>query len=282
MKDSRRRFFKKAGSAVVACSMLSTVFANGKSVIPREESGSINDLFNIGIAGYTFVKFNLEQSLEMTERVDVKFLCIKDFHLPLDSIGGQIDAFHDKLKVRNITGYAVGPIYMRSETEVDKAFAYAKRVGVKLIIGVPDHELLPYVDKKVKEYNYKLAIHNHGVDDKRYPSLDSIFEKIKNLDRRIGICHDIGYSAQMGFSPAALTYKYGDRIYDMHIKDITKAAKSGVDCVIGRGVIDFPELIKALRATKYSGKCSIEMASADPLPVIAESVGFLKGVMKNA
>jgi len=136
------------------------------------------------------------------------------------------------------------------------------------------------VDKKVKEYDFHYAIHNHGIEDKRYPSVESIYAKIKDLDSRIGICHDIGYSAEMGFDPASVTLKYGHRIYEMHIKDMTIGSAKGIDCVIGRGIIDFPSLIKALRKTKYNGKCSIEMASADPLPVIAESVGYFKGVMK--
>ncbi|MCW3106691.1 MAG: sugar phosphate isomerase/epimerase [Segetibacter sp.] len=279
MQNSRRRFFKNAGTGVLACSLSSTLLS-GNLLAMNKEIVNREDLFKVGIAGYTFVKFKLEPSLEMTERVGVQYLCIKDFHLPLDSTSEQIRDFQDKLKARNITGYGVGPIYMRSEAEIDKAFDYAKRVGVKLIVGVPEHELLPYVDKKVKEYDFQYAIHNHGVEDKRYPSVESLYMKIKDLDSRIGICHDIGYSAQMGFDPAEVTLKYGHRIYEMHIKDMTKGAVDGSDCVIGRGIVDFPALIKALRKTRYNGKCSIEMASADPLAVIAESVGYFKGVMK--
>ena len=107
--------------------------------------------FKVGMAGYTFVKFDLDKTLEIMQKCDVKYLCIKDFHLPLNSTDEQIVAFHAKLAAKGVTGYAVGPIYMRSEQEIDNAFAYAKRVGVKLIVGVPNYELLPYVDKKVKE-----------------------------------------------------------------------------------------------------------------------------------
>lgn len=281
MKNSRRRFFKNTGKGLLPLCLPSAfssgdLFAMNKQINHKEE-----DLFQVGIAGYTFVKFKLEPSLEMTERVGVNFLSIKDFHLPLDSTSEQIEAFHAKLKAKNITGYAVGPIYMASEKEIDKAFDYAKRVGVKLMVGIPEYDLLPYVEKKVKEYDLKYAIHNHGVEDKRFPTVESIYTRIKDLDTRIGICHDIGYSTQMGIDPATVTLKYGHRIYEMHIKDMTKASPTGSDCVIGRGVVNFPSLIKALRKTKYNGKCSIEMASADPLAVIAESVGYFKGVMKS-
>ena len=281
MENSRRNFFKNAGTGVLTLSLSPAIIPGSLFAMNKEElNDKKEDLFDVGIAGYTFVKFNLDPSLDMTKRVGVKYLCIKDFHLPLDSTTDQIAAFLIKLKAKGITGYGVGPIYMKSEAEIDKAFDYAKRVGVQLIIGIPEHELLPYVEKKVKEYNFRYAIHNHGIEDKRYPSVESLYSRIKDLDSRIGICHDIGYSAQMGFDPVAVTLKYGHRIYEMHIKDMTEASPQGTDCVIGRGIVDFPLLIKALRKTKYAGKCSIEMASADPLPVIAESVGYFKGVMR--
>lgn len=280
MQNSRRRFFKHAGTGAIATSLSATIPFGNLLAMNKKNAQKGEDLFKVGIAGYTFVKFKLEPSLEMTQRVDAKYLCIKDFHLPMDSNAKQIEEFMAKLKAKNITAYGVGPIYMASEKEIDQAFDYAKRVGVKLIVGIPEHNLLPYVDEKVKEYDVQYAIHNHGIKDKRYPSVESIYFKIKNLDTRIGICHDIGYSAEIGLDPADVTLKYGHRIYEMHIKDMTIASPTGIDCVIGRGVVNFPALIKALRKTKYSGKCSIEMASADPLPVIAESLGYFKGVMR--
>jgi inosose dehydratase len=282
MENSRRNFFKNAGAGALAFSLSQALHPDNLFAMNKKERGDKKkDLFDIGLAGYTFLKFKLESSLEMTETVGVRYLSIKDFHLPFDSTPEQIAAFHEKLKLRGITGYAVGPIYMTSEAAVDKAFDYTRRVGVNLIVGVPEHELIPYVNKKVKEYNFRYAIHNHGVKDKRYPSVESIYEKIKDLDPRIGICHDIGYSTEMGFDPAAVTLKYGHRIYEIHIKDMTEDSPNGKDCVIGRGVVDFASFIKALRKTKYSGKCSIEMESDNPLPVIAESVGYFKGVMKT-
>ncbi|KAF0233952.1 MAG: hypothetical protein FD181_3753, partial [Prolixibacteraceae bacterium] len=111
---------------------------------PPPETG---EKFKVGMAGYTFVKFDLSKTLETLKKADVNYLCIKDFHLPLASTDEEISAFHAKLKASNVTGYAVGPIYMKTQEEVDRAFAYAKRVGVKLVVGVPNYELLPYVDK---------------------------------------------------------------------------------------------------------------------------------------
>jgi inosose dehydratase len=280
MKNSRRQFFRKAGTGLLALGVFPSL--QGEELFNSETVSAADkgDLFKFGIAGWTFNKFKLEPSLDMMERVNMHYLCIKSFHLPIDSNEEQIAAFHKTLKAKGVTGYAVGPISMKTEAEADQAFEYCKRVGVTLVVGVPEHALLPYIDKKVKEYGFHYAIHNHGYDDKLYPTLESIHLKVKDLDPRIGMCHDIGYSMLMGIDPAAVTVKYGDRIFDIHVKDVTGATAEGKDCELGRGIIDFPAFIKALRTIKYKGMCSLEFEKddTDPLPGIAESVGYFKGV----
>ncbi|MBK5719902.1 sugar phosphate isomerase/epimerase [Dysgonomonas sp. Marseille-P4677] len=248
---------------------------------PDKIGGDDGELFKVAIAGYTFVNFNLDETLKMMQEVDVHYLCIKDFHLPLNSTDEQIAAFHAKLKAHNVTGYAVGPIYMKTNEEVDRAFEYAKRVGVKLIVGVPNHEVLPYVDQKVKEYDFKYAIHLHGPDIKLYPNATDIYENVKNLDPRIGMCLDIGHDARDGQDPIADLKKYKDRVFDIHMKNTTAATKEGKTGEIGRGIIDIPAFVKMLRKVKYSGACSLEYERnmKAPLAGIAESIGYFRGVI---
>ena len=283
MKKSRRQFIESAGAGFLAIGVSSSLPAV-KLFETKSESQSVkDDLFKFAVAGWTFNKYKLEPSLDMMARVDMHYLCIKDFHLPLDSTPEQISAFHEKLKTKGVTGYAVGPISMKSEAEADQAFEYCKRVGVKMVVGVPEHILLPYINKKVKEYGFNFAIHNHGYGDKLFPTVESVYLKVKDLDPRIGMCHDIGYSMLMGIDPVAVTIKYASRIFDIHVKDVTSASAEGKDCELGRGVIDFPSFIKALRQIKYKGMCSLEFEkdNTDPLPGIAESVGYFKGVWKS-
>lgn len=239
--------------------------------------------FDVGMAGYTFAKFDLDKTLETLEKCDVHYLCIKDFHLPLNSTDEQIASFHEKLKSKGVTGYAVGPIYMRSEKDIDNAFEYAKRVGVKLIVGVPNYELLPYVDKKVKEYDMNYAIHLHGPDMPLYPDADDVWKNVKNLDPRIGMCLDIGHDTRNGKNPIADLKKYHTRIFDIHIKDVTGATKEGYSVEIGRGIIDFPAFVKMLRKVGYTGKCSLEHERnmTDPFIGIAESIGYFRGVIST-
>lgn len=247
---------------------------------PAPETG---EKFKLGMAGYTFLKFDLEKTLETLKKTDVHYLCIKDFHLPMNSTDEQIAAFHAKLKEANVTGYAVGPIYMKSEADIDRAFDYAKRVGVKLIIGVPNYELLPYVDKKVKEYGFNYAIHLHGPDIATYPDAEDVWNHVKDLDPRIGMCLDIGHDTRNGKDPVADLKKYHTRVFDMHIKDVTGATKLGYTVEIGRGIIDIPAVVKMLRKVGYTGVCSLEYEKdmTDPFMGIAESIGYFRGVVET-
>ena len=152
-----RRDFLKTGVAGAALLAIPEMALGKMAEAAPSESGMKKertnvDKFHLGMAGYTFVNFDIDTTLRIMQRLDVHWLCIKDFHLPLDSTEDQISSFHAKLAEKGVAGYAVGPIYMKSEAEVDRAFDYARRVGVKLIVSVPNYELLPYVEKKVKEY----------------------------------------------------------------------------------------------------------------------------------
>jgi sugar phosphate isomerase/epimerase len=149
-----------------------------------------------------------------------------------------------------------------------------------MIVGAPNYELLSYTEKKVKEYDIKLAIHNHGPDNPLYPNATDIWNHIKAMDPRMGICIDIGHTTRDGQDPCVDIERYNKRIFDMHIKDETKAAKEGQTVEMGRGVIDIPKFVATLRKIKYSGMCSLEFEKdmKDPLAGIAESIGYFKGV----
>jgi sugar phosphate isomerase/epimerase len=214
-------------------------------------------------------------------KMDMHYLCIKDFHLPLNSTKEQIADFHAKLAAKGVIGYAVGPIYMRNEKEVDNAFAYAKRVGVKLVVGVPNVELLPYVEKKVKEYGFNFAIHLHGPDIAIYQDADDVWNCTKDLDPRIGMCLDIGHDFRNGKDPVADLKKYHSRVYDVHLKDVTDNTKAGFSVEVGRGLIDIPAFISALREVGYAGVVSLEHERnmKDPFTGIGESIGYFRALL---
>ncbi len=238
----------------------------------------------VGIAGYTFLHFDVEKSIDMMKRLDVHYLSLKDFHLPIDSDDAKIKSVMRQFESANIKVYALGVIYMKTKQAVDDAFDYAKKTGVDMMVGVPTYDLLDYTEEKVKSSNIKIAIHNHGPEDALYPAPENVYEHIKNRDSRMGLCLDIGHATRAGSDLEKVISNYEARLFDMHIKDVTGAYKDGKAIETGRGIIDFKALIKTLNKIDYKGVCSIEYEKdmTDPLPGIAESIGFFKGVIQGA
>ncbi|HEX7492911.1 MAG TPA: sugar phosphate isomerase/epimerase [Bacteroidales bacterium] len=275
--NSRRQFLKLAGTGILAARSSSLFACSDMSVMSEKTV----DTFSIGMAGYTFKEFSVEKTIEMMKRLGVTNLSLKDFHMPMNSTQEQINVVLEKFKSSGINVYTVGVVYMKTQESVDQAFEYAKMAGVRMIVGAPDYELLPYVEKKLKTYNYKMAIHNHGPDNPLYPNAGDIWNHVKDLDSRMGICIDIGHTTRDGQDPAVDILKYKSRIYDIHIKDVDKASKEGKTVEMGRGIINIPKVVATLRKIRYSGFCSLEYEKdmKDPLPGIAESIGYFKGVL---
>jgi inosose dehydratase len=277
--SSRRNFLKTTALGISAAGVLPAF--GGVAGLPV--AGPQPELLHVGVAGYTFHNQSVDQTIAILKQVDVKALSIKDFHLPLDSSPEKIAEVLGKFHQAGIEVYAAGVIYMKSEAEVDRAFDYAKRIGVNMIIGVPNYELLGYTEQKVKSTNIRIAIHNHGPEDKLYPGPKDVYDRIKGMDNRIGLCFDIGHGARAGADPAKSVIEFAPRIFDLHIKDVTENGTGERAIEMGRGIINFPALVTALKKIKFTGSCSIEfeMNVQDPLPGLAESVGFFRGVMKT-
>lgn len=279
--NSRRKFLRSSAvlAAVALMDSRTAIPAPGNRITSDATSAGSNTL-KLGIAGYSFLNFNLEKSLAMMRRMDVHYLCIKDFHLPLDSTDAQIASFQRTLAASNVTGTAVGPIYMKNKEEIDRAFDYAKRVGVDMIIGIPEPGDLSYVEQKCRQYDVRFGIHNHGPQDKLYPNATVVFNYVKRLDPRVGLCLDMGHDTRDGQDATSDLLKYKDRVFDLHFKDVTQADAKGTTCELGRGVISIPGFMKALDQIKYKGVCHLEFEKDmnDPLAGIAESVGYFRGV----
>jgi len=249
-KEQNRRQFLQIAGIGAAASLAGTSSSLGQ-VRGSAARRAGKQRFKLGLASYTLRKFNLDDTLAMTKRVGLKYICFKSFHLALDSTPAQIRAVVAKVKEAGLILYGGGVISMRNEDQVNNAFDYAKAAGMKVIIGVPAPKMLPLVNKKVKQYDIKVAIHNHGPGDKIYPTPASAYERIKDLDKRIGLCNDIGHTLRIG------------------------------SVEVGRGVIDIPKFLKMLVKIKYSGIVSFEYEkdADDPLAGLAESVGYVRGVL---
>lgn len=264
-------------SLILGLAILSAVPVDAQTI--GEDRGS-ND-FKIGVAGFSYRKFTLDQTLQYLQSMGVKYFSVKDWWLPLDSTKEQMDAFKAKCAEYGIEGYILGPIYMRSEADVDKTFAYAQRYGADMFIGVPNYELLDYVIAKVKETGIKVAIHTHGPDGAAFPDIRTVVELVKDPSLGVGCCMDLGHTFRSGYDVAKDIKKYGKWIYDIHIKDETAASKAGQTWEMGRGIMDFTPIVKSLRKIGYKGVVSLEFEKNgdNPHPGVAESIGYLRGVL---
>ena len=187
MKTSRRIFIKTAGMGI-AFSSYSGVFGspgNQKQMTEKKE----NERIKLGLASYTFKDFSLDDTISMTKRLGLKYIALKSFHLSLESTKDEIIAASAKVRAGGLDLYGCSVVVLKNENEVNQVFEYAKNAGMRMIIAQPEPEMLELINKKVQEYNIKLAIHNHGPEDHNFPSPLDTLVKIKKLDSRIGIVY---------------------------------------------------------------------------------------------
>jgi inosose dehydratase len=279
-EHNRRRFLQMTGIGTIASL---TGRSTSKAKEPESSGSSVVSIpkFELALASYTLRKFKLEDTLAMTRRLGLKYIAFKDYHLSLNSTPEQISEVVEKVNAAGLELYGGGVIYMKNQDQVNNAFEYAKAAGMKVIIGVPNHDLLPLVNRKVQQYDIKVAIHNHGPTDMVYPTPASAYGKIRNLDPRVGLCIDIGHTQRAGVDPSVPVEKFADRLLDVHIKDVTRASVKGSTVEIGRGVIDIPKFLRTLLKIGYDGKVSFEYEKDpnDPLAGLAESVGYVRGAL---
>jgi sugar phosphate isomerase/epimerase len=278
---SRRDLLKIAGLGTIAAAAGQT-FA--KAEIVKSASPLKNPAYKLGLASYTTRNLDLDKTIDIAKRLQLEVISLKqDFHLPMTLTAEEQKVIAKKVRDAGLDFYACGVIYMKTEDEVKKAFEFAKNIGVRLIVAVPNHELLNLTEQMVKEYDIAVAIHNHGPTDKLYPTPSSAYELIKSRDKRLGLCFDLGHTQRCGIDTSGEILKVADRILDFHLKDVTASEDKGTTIEMGRGVVDIPKIIRTLDKISYSKTVSFEFEKDpdNPLPGLAETVGFFKGVIRG-
>jgi inosose dehydratase len=281
-RQSRRGFLKTAGAGTAASlAYLGGRAASTPAAAAETQPGKSKAPFTLALASYTLRKFDLDTTLAMTQRVGLEAICLKSFHLPLEATPDEIAAAVAKVKEAGIVLYGGGVIGMKNPEQVDQAFEYAKAAGMVKIVAAPSPDMLPRINEKIQQYDIEVCIHNHGPGDKLFPTPTVAYEQIKGMDKRFGLCHDIGHTIRYGECPIEATRKCADRLLDVHFKDVTEASKAGRATPCGRGVIDLPAMIRTLIDINYTGYAAFEYEEHpdDPLPGLAESVGYVRGVL---
>jgi inosose dehydratase len=280
MNEHSRRDFVRLAAITAA---LGAVPGPDTSASARTDGAVPRAPFDLGIASYTFRSFPLDQCIAMAVRLRMPKLTLKDMHLPMAITAPEMAVVREKMKAAGVELSSCGVVYMKTEEEVHKAFAYARLAGISMMVGVPDAPLLGLAEQKVKETGIAMAIHNHGPNDLRFPSPESAYRLIEKMDRRVGLCIDVGHTQRLGLDPSVEIERFFDRLLDVHIKDVSAADAKGTTVEIGSGVIDTPKLLKTLIKLGYSKTIHFEHEkdAKDPLPGLAESVGYVRGVLAS-
>lgn len=243
----------------------------------------------LGVASYSFRKFTRAQAISMTLELGTPYLNVKDFHLPLDSTPEQIDAAVKEFHDAGIVLVGCGNVSFDKDDEADirHKFDYAKRAGFPLIVCAPTHVTLPKVEKFVKEYNIKIAIHNHGPEDKNFPTPQSVLEAVKDMDPRCGCCIDVGHTARAGVDVVQAIAAAGPRLLDMHFKDLAdptnkdwKVARDS-QVAVGEGKLPIRQIFAQLIKMKYNGCVNLEyeIHADDPMPGMKQSFAYERKVL---
>jgi inosose dehydratase len=283
---SRRDLLKTA--ALAAAAIPSVNFA-APAAAAREETDHWLGL-KIGVATYTVRELPIEEAIKAVQRVGLKYVSIKNVknHIDLSHTTEERKQRAQMFRDAGLVPLSVGNVGMKNdEADMRRAFEYVRDVGVPTMVCSPVRDAgdldqwVKTLDKLVKEFDIKLAIHNHGPEDKQFPSPYDVMKAVEKYDKRIGLCIDVGHTARAGVDPAESILKCRERLYDVHLKDISALGDRNTPIEGGRGILNSKSILAALLKIRYQGLVGFEYEkdAKDPVPGLAESVGYTKGLL---
>jgi sugar phosphate isomerase/epimerase len=283
IRTTRRGFLGATGIAGLA------------AAAPRTASAAIEPTpwgIKLGLATYTFRNFDRAQTIQYLKEIQTPWISIKDVnkHLPHQATPAELKAIRKEFDDAGLKVMSVGNVDMTKAKTIDDLrviFEWAKAFGTPMMVCAPTHDNIRMVETLVKEYNIRIAIHNHGPEDHNFPTPESVLEVVRSLDPRCGLCMDVGHSARTGTDVVEAIAGAGSRLLDMHVKDLAffkdqadkKAKDSQVDC--GDGIMPFPRIFKQLKKMNYQGCVNLEyeIHADNPMPGVQRSMSYMRGVL---
>jgi len=277
-----RRSVLKSAALTAACSAIRPMLS-----FAQTPAGNDDKQFHglrVGACSYSLRAFPLAEALQDIKRLGVPYVSLKEVHLPLSSTPDQRKQAKQQAEDLGLTITSCGVIYLKDdEASMHQAFDYVRDLGASVaVIGVT-HEQLSTLDKVIRNYDLKAAIHNHGPNDKRFPSPLEVYDAIKGLDKRIGVCMDIGHTFRMHEDLVDDIKKTSDRLYSMHFKDLESDHVDAKGVPVGTGVMPIIGILRELVRSNYKGEVQLEyeVEAKDPVPGMAESFGYMRGVLQT-
>jgi sugar phosphate isomerase/epimerase len=277
---SRRNFVQSGALLAAACAASTAV----PSFAEPATAGGKPSPIHLGLASYTLRNFTRAQVIGFLKQLNLNELNAKDVkdHLPMDP-AEEAKALAD-YSAAGIRLHAAGAIYFRTDEDADirAKFDYCKRAGIPVIVaGDPTPDTLPRIEKFVREYDIRIALHNHGPEDKLWPSPLDVLKSIGNLDSRIGCCIDVGHTVRAGTDVVEAIHKVGSRLFNVHMKDLADFHSKESQVAVGDGLMPVREMFEALIAIQYKGFVDLEyeVHADDPMPGVTASFAYMRGVL---
>lgn len=265
-----RRTFLKVPAALAASGPLAAMAA----AVEAED-------IKLGVATYSLRKFPRPRAIEMIKELGVRYVSIKSFHLPYELPPAELAAGAKEFRDAGLTVLSGGNIELKNPAELRRMFEYAKAAGMPMMVCAPSHETLPEVEKLVREYDIRAAIHNHGPEDKHFPTPKSVLDAVRSMDPRMGLCIDIGHTARTGADILESIREAGPRLFDIHVKDLQDTSARARQVAVGDGVLPIVGMFKLLKKMNYEGGVMLEyeIHADNPLPGMHRSIGYMRGVL---
>jgi sugar phosphate isomerase/epimerase len=280
---SRRAFVAAAAASGAALGLRGFVDRAEAAEEPRSPDGAPSHEIKLGVASYSLRKFPRAQAIAMTKALRTPYINLKSMHMPYELSAADIAVARGEIESAGLQIVGGGTITFDKDTDEDvrKYFEYAKAAGMPTMVSTANPAFLPRIEKFAKQYDIKVAIHNHGPEDKNYPAPRDVMKYVKNMDRRMGLCIDVGHTVRTGADVVREIADAGPRLHDMHVKDLRDLKARDSQCIIGEGAIPFPAIFRQLRAMKYQGFVNMEyeIDENDPLPGMQRSLAYMRGVL---
>lgn len=287
LRTHSRRSFVAGGASLAAIAALragGSSALQGGGVASTTRNALPRSPVRLGIASYTFRKFGASQLIDFARQLRTPYLNLKDVHLPMGSLD-EVREHAAAFRAAGLQLTAAGTISFQKDDDADirGKFEYCKAAGIPLIVGAPTRAVLPRVEQFVKQYDIRLAIHNHGPEDKQWPSPLDVLHAVKDMDPRIGCCVDVGHTMRTGTDVVSAIRQIGPRLLDIHMKDLLQANANERQVAVGEGIMPVRAIFEELISMRYAGFVDLEyeIKETDPLPGALESFAYMRGVLSG-
>lgn len=239
--------------------------------------------FKLGVASYSLRKLSRADAIKALQKLSVSYVNIKDFHAPLTSTPAELKQARSDFESAGIKILGVGNVSFAKDDdgEMRRNFEYAKTLGAPVIVMAPTAQTVPKIEKLVKEFDIKAAIHNHGPEDKHFPAPADVLKAVKGMDPRMGLCIDIGHTTRTGTDILQAIREAGSRLHDMHVKDLTDLMGKDSQVAVGDGAMPIPAIFRLLQKMGYKGGVMLEyeINADNPVPGMEKSFAYMRGVL---